>query len=79
MILCRSAEGLHFVTSEYSYSSASSVVQDQPRSFPIKEMEGKGVCYSQDTATYRMEIEEAIRPILREFQEPDPHDGSVND
>ena len=53
---------------------------DLPRSFPIKEVQGRGACYSQDAAQDRMEIEEEIRPALMEFSEElDNLDGSGND
>ena len=53
---------------------------DLPRSFPVKEVQGRGVCYSQDTAQDRMEIDEEIRSALREFSEElDTLLGSGND
>ena len=37
-----------------------------PQDYPAKEVQGRGVCYSQDTAGDRMAIDEETRQALRE-------------
>ena len=47
--------------------STVSVVLVLPLDFPSKEVEGREGCYPEDTAYDRMEIDEEIRQILREY------------
>ena len=37
-----------------------------PLDYPATEVEGREGCYPEDTAQYRMKIDEEIRQILRE-------------
>lgn len=47
-------------------STAFSVVLGLPLDYPAKEVQGRGVCYSQDTAEDRMAIDEETRQALRD-------------
>lgn len=35
--------------------------------FPVREVQGRGACFPQDTAEVQMEINQQVRLILREI------------